>query len=116
LLSNQDLTNVNAEELSNEIGISNWGVSQIFSLISHLGHFWSGASGDSKGGLSDITISGTVFNEYLAFEGIEELVDRFFKIQPPQIFTMQSPNKDDQRQENYLVKYNPIFHTRITQK
>jgi hypothetical protein len=58
-------------------------VAIVFNLLSHLGRFLSGASGDTSGYTSINIESEEVKREYLGYKGIDHLVNRFYKANEP---------------------------------
>lgn len=78
---------VTAEEVSEELEVEEGRVSLIFSLMNHLGHFWNGAGGNANfPGYTSITIKDEyVKREYLKYERLEPLLERFSKMDQPNI-------------------------------
>ena len=73
---------VTAEEVSEALELKEERVSLIFGLINHLGHFWNGAAGSqSFPGYTSITVKDEyVKREYLKYERLDLLLDRFSKL------------------------------------
>src|SRR6266850_3903408 len=72
---------VTAEEVSEALELQEERVALIFSLMSHLGSFWNGAAGSGNfPGYTSITINHeSIKREYLKYERLEPLLERFSK-------------------------------------
>ncbi|GEM_PF-2207637 len=73
---------VTAEEVSEALELQEERVSLIFSLMNHLGQFWNGAAGSGNlPGYTSITINHeSIKREYLKYERLEPLLERFSKL------------------------------------
>jgi hypothetical protein len=122
LLADPNRESFTADDIASELGLLTDIVGYVFILIGHFGRFWSSASFVSgKHILSSITI-GDAFNEYLRFDGIEKLMNRFYIANEQkksglenQLFLMQQSANTDESIDNFEVEINPIFKTRITE-
>ena len=76
---------VTAEQISEGITLEEERVAIIFDLLDDLGSFWNGASGhQSISGYSSIVIADEhVKREYLRYQGIEHLLEKFYKDRTP---------------------------------
>lgn len=78
IIKNPKEIQITCDRVSSMLNISPEVASQVLKLIGHLGTFWSGAS-CSGAGYSSISINREdVIEEYLNYEGIEEIMKRFY--------------------------------------
>lgn len=124
LIANPEEKQLNASGIAELAKMPEADVGLIFKLISPYGHFWrsAGSRNESKYyGYSYIDISDdtNVFDQYLYFTSIEDLINRYYKEEEEQqreSLIFQSSKQQSEKEElNPELIINPIFTSRISQ-
>ncbi|HEV7746013.1 MAG TPA: toll/interleukin-1 receptor domain-containing protein [Pyrinomonadaceae bacterium] len=78
LLKNTKLREISSDQIAILTKLPKPVVEVVFGLVMDLGRFWSSASGNQTGGYTQLGIDGEeYFDQYLQYESIEALLDKF---------------------------------------
>lgn len=120
LFENPDSDTIEASLVSKKIDIPTNEVGLVFSLMTPYGRFWNSASGSNTYyGYRSIGISSdnnnTIFNQYLYFNGIEELIEKYYKEYKGRENLKKANNKNQNHKNTSIngVMVDPIFTSRI---
>jgi hypothetical protein len=122
LLDNPEIDHIDSAKIAEMTSIPEKEVGLALKLASEYGHFFSSASGSNEyNGFSrmDLSSNENIFDHYLAFSSIEELVNMYYLEEEEQ----EQLNKENQQtnayntetqKSNHSLKINPIFKSVIT--
>lgn len=114
LIEDPDTTDIDAEHITIATDIPSDEIKRILEKLGDLGHFWSSLGTSSDGAVSFGVDDDIVFDNYLKFNGLTDLLERFFiKYSPSSPEHFGKPLFSQEKRSE--VMYNPIFHSRIKQ-
>lgn len=101
IFSNPGVDKVTAIGISKRTGIGERDVEIGLYLMSEMGRFFSSATGVSTGiGYSSLSFSADEYDEYLAYNNLNDLMENFYSWKPPELSTPLIETGEDLRMTN----------------
>jgi hypothetical protein len=120
LIKDFNVQTITSQEISNKIDVKQNEVELILSLLSTYGRFFQGASLREKNiGYTSIDVNSVeVFDQYLYFNSIEEIIFNYYLKEKEILRNKQSDKSKIANQLNKLdftseINYKPIFNSRV---